>query len=104
MRKYHLVHNVVGFVCNLHEFIKHLSAIFPLLLLREIEIYSRVLFYDVIISPPTTLRAISPSKDYKKTRQTRSEHFKRRTVFPLSRMTFYGSDSSYALSEDLLCM
>jgi hypothetical protein len=28
MRKYHLVHNVVGFVCNLHEFIKHLSAIF----------------------------------------------------------------------------
>ena len=24
------MHNVVGFVCNLHEFIKHLSAIFQL--------------------------------------------------------------------------
>lgn len=26
------MHNVVGFVCNLHEFIKHLSAIFLLCL------------------------------------------------------------------------
>lgn len=54
MGKYHRMHNVVGFVCNLHEFIKHLSAIFLLCLF--VAFYEKLkfiadCFYDVIISP-----------------------------------------------------
>ena len=96
MRKYLLVHNVVGFVSNLHEFIKHLSAIFLFLLLREIEIYGRVLaFYDVIISPSTSLVRFLLQRTIKRGKRQRSELFK--VFIPLSRMTFYGKVSSYAL-------
>lgn len=71
------MHNVVGFVCNLHEFIKHLSAIFLALSLRRRAAFYEKLkfiaefFYDVIISPARQRRcstvqpANSPSKDYK---------------------------------------
>lgn len=72
MGKYQRMHNVVGFVCNLHEFIKYLSAIFfpsPLVFLSafyEKLKFTAKFFYDVIISPPSMLPTISPSKDYKK--------------------------------------
>lgn len=92
MGKYHLMHNVVGFVCNLHEFIKHLSAIFLFLLLREIEIYGQVFLWCHNLSLDNS-RAISPSKDYKKTNDNEwsERDFSTLQVFiPLSLMTFYG--------------